>query len=138
MKLSKKKCLRFANFHQNKMNMDNTITLNVQISSTTLGMEDHGFMTFWLNMIWEGSGQGFGGYCIGEASDKNKNVMHTGFKCGIECIRKILETVGVSSWEKLPGKYVRIQTRGHNGKIFAIGHIINDKWFNIEQHFSSQ
>ena len=116
--------------------MDNTIILNVKIESTTLGIEDHGFMTFWLNLIWEGSGQGFGGYAIGEATEKNRGVSHSGLRCGIECIRKILETAGVSQWEKLPGKYLRIKTRGHNGKIFAIGNIINDKWFDIEEHFN--
>ena len=29
-----------------------------------LGIEDHGIMTFSLTMMFDGCGQGFGGYCF--------------------------------------------------------------------------
>lgn len=44
---------------------------NAQIESTMLGMEDHGILTFFLSLKFEGSGQGFGGYAM-DSYDKAK------------------------------------------------------------------
>ena len=37
---------------------------NGKIESTNLGPEDHGILTFWLSLAFDGGGQGFGGYDI--------------------------------------------------------------------------
>ena len=84
---------------------------NAIITSTCLGREDHGIMTCWLNLDYGGSAQGFGGYALERAT----------------FITKILDTLGVASWEKLPGTMLRV--RQDNGRVHAIGHFIKDVWF---------
>ena len=46
-----------------------------------------------------------------------------------------MKTVGVSSWEKLRDKYIRVVSRGLGKSIEEIGNIMEDKWFNIEEFF---
>lgn len=95
-----------------------------------LGIEDHGIMTFSLMMEWGGSGQGFGGYALDGRGGE------IGHAKSILAIRKILETIGVDSWEKVKGQLVRIKKDSeYNGSIKAIGHIINDQWFEIDSFF---
>ena len=86
---------------------------NAIIKSTHLGYEDHGLLTCWLMLEQPGNAQGFGGWSIKS---------NAGF-----WVDRILGVVGVDSWEKLPGKHVRVD--GDNLGIDGIGHIVNDKWF---------
>ena len=102
---------------------------NAVIKSTMLGIEDHGFLTFFLHMEWDNVGQGFGGYALD--SRGSQSTQHL----SISCIKKILETVGVDRWENLPGKYVRIEIKSLNDKIDSIGHITENKWCNPSNHF---
>jgi hypothetical protein len=91
-----------------------------------LGIEDHGIMTFSLMMDMGGCGQGFGGYALDGKAGK------IGHSKSIQAIRKILETVDVREWEDLKGKLVRIRKDNEfTGPIKAIGHIIEDRWFDI-------
>lgn len=105
---------------------------NARIRSTMLGIEDHGIMTFFLNLEWSGAGQGFGGYCL---DGKSGTVGHSK---SIISIRRILEVVGVEKWEDLKGKLVRIRKDDEWGQIKAIGHIIDDRWFDIEQFWKEE
>ena len=50
-------------------------------------------------------------------------------KCA-DYILRLLRAVGVTSWEKLRYRYIRVR-RAPDGKITAIGHIIDDRWFDI-------
>lgn len=50
---------------------------------------------------------------------------------GSECIGMIMKTVGVTRWEDLVGKYIRIDCEGPGHTVIRIGNIISDKWFNI-------
>jgi hypothetical protein len=105
---------------------------NAKISSTMLGVEDHGIMTFSLMMDMGGTGQGFGGYAL---DGKSGTIGHAK---SITAIRKILETVGVDKWENLKGQLCRIKKDSEwNGPIKSIGHIIEDRWFSLEDHFAS-
>jgi len=106
---------------------------NPQIESTMLGMEDHGILTFFLNLKFKGSGQGFGAYAMDSFDLVKKRRIGSAF--GTDCILQILDTVGVSKWEDLKDKYVRVKRDGDSwgSKIVAIGHIVEDKWFNIEE-----
>lgn len=103
-------------------------TKNATIESTHLGVEDHGIMTCYLHLKYHGSGQGFGGYALdrqnGERDTKSRRI---GTAYGCEFIKRILETVGVDRWEKLPGKHIRV--RADHSKVHGIGHIIEDQWF---------
>lgn len=95
---------------------------NAKIESTHLGFEDHGIMTFYLHLKYDGTGQGFGGYGLDDGPK--------GTAFGMVAVRKVLETVGVSKWEDLPGKYIRAETDW--SKIHRIGNIIEDKWLDLK------
>jgi hypothetical protein len=87
---------------------------NAKIESVSLGIEDHGLLSAWVNLTYGGSGQGFGGYCL------------AGPACAA-FVRRTLEVVGVGNWEDLPGQTVRVSAT-HN-KVEAIGHLLNDVWY---------
>ncbi len=102
------------------------------IKSTVLGIEGRGILTCSINLSFGCSRQSFGGYSFDvfdNAVDKR-----IGMAWGMEFIRRLLETVGVDSWEKLPGTYCRIQADFH--KVHRIGHIVDDKWFDPDYHLS--
>ncbi|HUX00712.1 MAG TPA: hypothetical protein VMY35_07010 [Phycisphaerae bacterium] len=88
---------------------------NGVVESTMLGTEDHGILTAWLHLKFNGTGQGFGGYAF------------DAFGC--EFIRQVLKVLKVDSWEKLPGKPLRVRREHYGGPIVAIGHYIEDRWF---------
>ena len=106
---------------------------NGKIRDTMLGIEDHGIMTCWLSLDFSSAGQGFGGYAMDSFSREQKGRIGDGKS--IMAIRKILETVGVEKWEDLKGKYVRVKRSTAFGKIDAIGHIVEEKWFSFEEHY---
>jgi len=106
-------------------------TLNAKIESTMLGVEDHGILTFFLYVEGAGWSQSFGGHAC-DRWDENKS-QRVGHAFGMEAIRRILETVGVETWEALPGKNVRVR-RGDDGILHHIGHIVEDRWYDIKAH----
>ena len=95
--------------------MSNLLEENAKISSTMLGLEDHGILTFWIQLELDGRGQGFGGYGI-------KGV-------DMAALLPILKIAGVDQWEKIPGKHVRVRRDEPWDTIVSLGHIIEDKWF---------
>lgn len=113
--------------------------LNAQITKVSLTMEDYGCLTFWLTLEGNGWGCGFGGYCIG-----NGYLGATEFIAkrgdGLEAMMRIMDVVGVSTWEDLKGKYLRVQLPDNNwgGSVKTIGNMIKDKWFNIEEFFATK
>jgi len=88
---------------------------NVRIERTFLGIEDHGIFTCVVSTLANALGQGFGTHDL------------TYKDYGIGYLRKVIETVGVDSWEALEGQHCRIDA-SHN-KVHGIGHITEDKWF---------
>ena len=91
---------------------------NVKITRTFLGREDHGIPSFMLTTIANSTGQGFGGWDLRFY--------------GVDMLMRVIETVGVESWEKLGGAYCRV--RSENGLLKAIGHITEDRWYEPETH----
>ena len=107
---------------------------NARITSTSITMKDHGCLTFWLTLEGHGWGVGFGGYCIGHGFLGSKEFKaENGY--GLEAMMRIMDVVGVDSWEDLKGKYVRCGLDGWGGKCVKIGNIIKDKWFDIQAFF---
>jgi hypothetical protein len=102
---------------------------NARIRSTTLGWEDHGIFTAFVDLEYDGSGQGFGGYALDEwRGERNATGKRFGTSWGMEFIMRVCEIVGVKRWEELPGKYVRADA--DSGKVYRVGHITADKWFD--------
>ena len=109
--------------------MNNIPIKNAVIKGTMLGIEDHGIMTCFLNLDYGGSGQSFGGYSLdgfNESEDKR-----VGTAWGMEFIRRVLEVLDVDSWEKIKGTHCRV--KADHGKVYRIGHIIKDQWFDPKQ-----
>jgi len=98
---------------------------NAIIKSTSLGVEDHGIMTIFLHLEYDGAGQAFGGYALDswnpEAGKRVPSVVMA------EHVTAIMEAVGVDKWEDLRGKHIRADHS--NIKVFGIGHFMKDKWF---------
>lgn len=63
--------------------------------------------------------QPFGGY----------DLRHKSY--GISLLMEVLRVVGVDHWGQLEGSLVRIERC--EGAITRIGHIVEDKWLNIEE-----
>lgn len=115
------------------------IVKNAIIESTTLDMGDRGLLTAWLHLDYGGLHQGFGG----SALYLPKSYKHHNESCQLNFaghwLFRVLEIAGVESWDKLKGKSIRVQLDkdGLGGNIQAIGHIINDDWFNPEDDFKN-
>jgi hypothetical protein len=90
--------------------------VNAKITGTMLGFEDHGIFTCFVFLDYGHTSQGFGGYYLS---------YHT------EMIEEILKTVGVSTWEELKGKFLRVERNRYT--IVKIGHITEDKWYQPRQ-----
>lgn len=107
---------------------------NAKITSTMLGREDHGIMTFIVFVEFGACGCGIGGYAIDQHDRPSKSRVFSAK--GLEAISKILETVGVEKWEDLPGKYIRIKDNGLGSTINEIGNLMDEKWFNLREFFT--
>lgn len=90
---------------------------NARITGTHLGDEDYG-PTYFIYLDYGGSGQGFGGH-------------HLSGEFTHEAIFRLLNTLGVGSWEKLPGTPVRVIADW--GRIHRIGHYLEDKWLSLSE-----
>lgn len=106
---------------------------NAKITSTMLGREDHGIMTFMIFVEFYGAGCGIGGYAL-DQYDRETDTRVFSTK-GLECISKILETVGVNKWEDLTGTYIRVKDNGVGSTIDEIGNLMKDEWFNLREFF---
>lgn len=107
---------------------------NARITSTMLGREDHGIMTFMIHIDAGDFSCGVGGYCLDEFSPAAQTRV---FRAkSMKAISEILNAVGVDKWEDLPGKYIRFEDDGWGSTVTKIGNIIDDKWFDMKNFFS--
>lgn len=97
---------------------------NCEIKRTMLGFEDHGIMTCDLTLEGDGWGCAFGGFKM----DSPK---------GMECIKELLKTLKTDTWEQLKGQYIRVVTKGEFGRVVAVGHLIEDRWFSFKNFFEA-
>lgn len=109
---------------------------NARITSTMLGREDHGIMTYMIYIDADVFSCGVGGFALDEYS---KNIKARIFRAkSMEAISKILDVVGVTQWENLPGKYIRFEDNGWGSTVTKIGNIIDDKWFDMKEFFGKE
>ena len=109
---------------------------NAKIESASITMEDYGCLTWWLSLNGGGWGVNIGGYCIGHGYLGADHF--DGSAKGTESIARVMDTVGVSRWEDLPGKYVRVADDGLGTTITKFGNILEDKWFDCREFFSQE
>lgn len=109
---------------------------NARIVSTMLGREDHGIATFEIFVKFSGGGVGIGGFALDAPPSGREGERKCSGK-SLDIILKILDVVGVTKWEDLPGKYIRFMDEGWGSTIEKIGNIIDDKWIDLRREFSS-
>jgi hypothetical protein len=94
---------------------------NAIIKSATINNED-GFLTIFLTLDYGGSDQGFGGYNLYTPKIKYNSNFSGHF------IWRCMEVAGVSRWEKIVGKAIRV--KASRGNVKQIGHIVKTIWFD--------
>ncbi len=111
---------------------------NCQIKDVDLSMADHAVLT--LNMSIEGAGWGcvYGGYSLAHGFLGADYDFFDGSSEGMESIVRIMDTVGVSSFNDMKGKYIRVATKGWGEYVKIIGNVIDDHWFDIESFFADK
>lgn len=107
--------------------------VNGKITSTFLGIEDHGIFTAFLYLDHEKGSQGYGGFAFDGPPPKGSNRRKAG-AFGAECILHLLQVLAVQKWEALPGTVVRVDlgAGSWDSKIQRIGHFMEDRWFSFE------
>ena len=83
------------------------------ITTTLLGMEDHGIFTTSLLVEWPSSGVSVGGFAL-DSYEKDLD-RRAGTAYGLDHVMQILETVGVEKWEDVRGKEVIVLFEGDGG-----------------------
>ena len=110
---------------------------NSLIESADLSMENHGCLDMTLSL----SGQVnvcFGGYVLGKGYLGAKDDFWEGSAAGLEYIMRIMDVVGVESFQDLKGKYVRVAHKGLGSSVKIIGNITKEKWFDAESFFKDK
>ena len=105
---------------------------NGVIKSVSIGY-DHGCLTAWLYLDHENGSQGFGGYALDSPPESREGSGRIPTVFAGYFINRVLETVGVDSWEKLPGRSIRVDA--DYGKVHRIGNFLKDKWFDPAAEF---
>ena len=108
-------------------------TKNAVITGATITNDDHGLISAWLHLDYDGSGQSFGGYAL-YLPDSYKHNKNQPNYAG-HFIWRVLEIAGVTEWSKLVGKSIRV--RAGWDKVHAIGHIVKEDWFDPKVDFES-
>lgn len=116
--------------------MEQTKTVFATVSKTFFGREDHGILTFYLDM-WVDTSYCtyFGGYALdGYDAATNSRVFTTK---GLEAMSEILKVFGVNSWEQLKGRQIKVVDHGWPSSIDEIVSLDGERRFNIREFFGN-
>lgn len=108
---------------------------NARITSVDLSMADHGCLTLSIGLDGGGWGCVYGGYCIGKGYLGAKEF--EGSAEGLESIMRIMDVVGVSTFNDMVGKYIRVAIKRRD-IIKIIGNVISEKWFDTESFYNDK
>ncbi len=100
---------------------------NAIIKSVSLSTADHGILSGWLHIEFDCGGCGFGGFALGKPEGWKLSRKRVDYAA--EWIVRSINVAGVESWEKIPGRPIRVLHEGLGGGIVAVGHFVKDEWF---------
>jgi hypothetical protein len=100
------------------------VTLNAIILNPRIFIEDHGLWTSYLMLHHERGHQGYGGYNLGFPGSM------------FLWVSGVCSLVGVDDWADLRGRHIRIKQSDCG--ITAIGHYLDDRWFDFKQALEAQ
>lgn len=103
---------------------------NAIIESVSLDDGDRGLLTGWVHLDYGGSGQGFGGYTLYLPKSYSNYDLKS---VAGHWIYRVMEIAGVTSWDKVKGKAIRVDC--DFSSVYGIGHITKDNWFYPEKEF---
>lgn len=104
------------------------------IKTTALGYKGHGIFSAYLTCEWPGSGIAVGGFSL-DTPDGTGGREGTGF--GLDHVIRIMETVGVSQWEKLAGRQVIVlfpEAGTWGSSAVGIASLTDDKVLIFREH----
>lgn len=110
--------------------------INMIVRNANISMKECGAVE--LLMTIEGAGYVciYGGYVIGHGYLGAKDF--SGSDMGMESILRIMDVVGVETFNDIKGKYIRAAFKGLGSSVKIIGNILEDKWFDIESFFEDK
>ena len=111
---------------------------NYRIISTHLGYEADDIFTFYLRLKGaDGVHVSVGGYALDSPDTLSTGTLTKRILTvkGATLIAKILDTVGVATWEELHGEYIRVEDNGLGSYITKFGNLIEDKWIDLDDYF---
>jgi hypothetical protein len=112
--------------------MNETEIRNAIIGKATLSKDSHGCLSSWICLDYDGSGQSFGGYVLYLPKSFNHHKLES---VAGHFIYRVLEIAGVDYWDELEGKTIRVKC--DHSKVYEIGHIIKNDWFNPKEDFEN-
>lgn len=99
-------------------------------------MADHGCLVISLNVEGNHWGCSIGGWCNGVGH--LGATLWKGNGSAIVAMMKIMDIVGVSKWEDLNGKLIRVEVPVPGSRsISKIGNIIEEKWFDLGEFYET-
>lgn len=103
---------------------------NAVIESARITISERGILDALLILDYGGGGQGFGGYALYLPKSYTH---HRLMSPAGHFIYRVMEIAGVTKWDGLTGKTIRVDA--DNTKVYRIGHIVNDDWFDPMEDF---
>jgi len=110
------------------------ITQNAIITGFSIRMERGFVLDSWIQLDFGGSTQGFGGFALYLSKTAKHHKVES---VAGHWLWRLLEIAGVEDTANLVGKTIRVRKEDEFDRITAIGHIINDDWFDPSAEFSS-
>lgn len=102
---------------------------NAIIKSASITCE--GILTVWLHLMYRSGGQGFGGHAL--YLPESRRLPPDKRDCAGQFITRCMEIARVKNWNDMEGRCIRVLA--DDTRVYAIGHILEEEWFNPSEEF---